>query len=65
MYLILNKCKAVYFIILVVFRSNKRRELYSTFSPEEQELFDELQQEIDMLRKLLAKRDKKAAEKVR
>ena len=44
--------------------SKKRRELYHTFTPDEQALFDELQQEIDLLRKLLSKKDRKGAEKV-
>ena len=44
--------------------SAKRREMYDSFTPDEQALFDELQQEIDFLKQLLAKRDKKAAEKV-
>ena len=45
--------------------SRKRREMYDAFTPEEQALFDELQQEIDFLKNLLAKRDKRGAEKVR
>ncbi len=35
--------------------SEKRREIYDTMNPEEQELFDELQQEIEELRRLLGR----------
>ena len=44
--------------------SRKRREMYESFTPDEQALFDELQQEINFLKQLLARRDKQAAEKV-
>ena len=44
--------------------SRKRREMYEAFTPDEQALFDELQQEIDFLKQLLTKRDKRGAEKV-
>ena len=43
--------------------SERKHELYDTLNPEEQDLFDELQDEIDELRKLLSARDKKQAAK--
>lgn len=46
--------------------SKKRRDLYESMTQEEQELFDELQSEIEELRNLLSRRDKgkEAAKKV-
>ena len=43
--------------------SERKHELYDTLNPEEQDLFDELQDEIEELRKLLGARDKKQAAK--
>ena len=43
--------------------SERKHELYDTLNPEEQDLFDELQDEIEELRKLLGTRDKKQAAK--
>ena len=43
--------------------SERKHELYDTLNPEEQDLFDELQDEIEELRKLLGSRDKKQAAK--
>ena len=43
--------------------SERKHELYDTLNPEEQDLFDELQDEIEELRKLLGARDKKQAVK--
>ncbi len=46
--------------------SERKHELYDSMNPEEQDLFDELQDEIEELRKLLGSKDKKqAAKKVR
>ena len=45
--------------------SQRRRDLYDSMTPEEQDLFDELQKEIEELRKMLGARDKNAAKKVR
>ncbi len=45
--------------------SERKHELYDTLNSEEQELFDELQDEIEELKRLLAARDKtQAAKKV-
>lgn len=45
--------------------SRRRHQLYDAMTPEEQDLFDELQREIEELRKLLCKKhDKKALDKV-
>ena len=41
----------------------RKHELYDTLNPEEQDLFDELQDEIEELRKLLGSKDKKQAAK--
>ena len=43
--------------------SERKHELYDTLNSEEQDLFDELQDEIEELRKLLGARDKKQAAK--
>ena len=43
--------------------SERKHELYDTLNPEEQDLFDELQDEIEELRKLLGSKDKKQAAK--
>ena len=43
--------------------SERKHELYDTLNPEEQDLFDELQDEIEELRKLLGARDKEQAAK--
>ena len=43
--------------------SERKHELYDTLNPEEQDLFDELQDEINELRKLLGARDKERAAK--
>ena len=38
--------------------------MYESMSPQEQELFDVLEDEIEQLRQMLFKRDKQAAKKV-
>ncbi len=43
--------------------SERKHELYDSMNPEEQDLFDELQDEIEELRKLLGSKDKKQAAK--
>ena len=45
--------------------SEKRRQMYHMMTPDEQELFDELQREIEELRKLLGGKNKKVSDQVR
>ena len=44
--------------------SEKRHQMYQMMTPDEQDLFDELQREIEELRKLLGGKNKNAADKV-
>ncbi|KAI0228191.1 Centriolin [Lamellibrachia satsuma] len=44
--------------------SEKRHQMYQMMTPDEQDLFDELQREIEELRKLLGGKNKNAADKI-